>query len=167
MLKKLTVTVCACAMAIPAIALGGPMEVPEYGGKLDDKKNHYLGFDVKGSGNDRKIKNVLVVNMTFDCQGGMNDGPQTGRLDKSIDVKANGSFDETITYKPTVMPPRGDGPEKIRYRLAGELDGDKAAGIARIELLGGPIDCDSGKQDFKAKKPSPEPPDPKGGGAAR
>jgi hypothetical protein len=160
MRKGLTAAICIGAIAIPAVALGGPMAPdPEYGGKLEDKKNHYLGFDVKGSGDDRRIKNAFVVNMPFDCQGGMNDGPQSGELDKAVKVRRNGAFDDTIKYQPRPTLPRG-GPEKIRYRLAGELNGDKATGFIRIELLGGPNPCDSGKQDFKVKKPAPTPPDP-------
>ena len=55
------------------------------------------------------------------------------------------------------MPRRG-GLDEIRYRLAGELDGNKATGFIRIELLNdGPNnDCDSGKQNFKVKSPAPK-----------
>ena len=73
-------------------------------------------------------------------------------------MKRNGSFDDTIKYDLTKMVPRG-GPEKLRYRLAGDLEGDKASGFIRIELLGGPNPCDSGKQDFKVRRPAPEPPE--------
>jgi len=154
----MTGAICICAVAIPAVAVAGPEGPdPEYGGRLEDKKNHYFGFDVKGSGAERKIKNGFVINMPFDCEDDMGDGKQTGELRKAVDVKANGSFDETIKYDLVKTVPRG-GPEKLRYRLAGDLDGDKASGFLRIELLGGPNPCDSGKQDFKAKRPAPTPP---------
>jgi hypothetical protein len=160
MRKGLTAAICIGAVALPAAAVGGPMAPdPEYGGKLEDKRNRYVGFDVTGSGGDRKIKNTFVVNMRFDCQGEMNDGPQSGELSRAVKVKPNGSFDDTITYEPRPVPIRG-GPEKIRYRLAGDLQGGRANGFIRIELLGGPTPCDSGKQDFKVKKPAPPPPDP-------
>ena len=66
------------------------------------------------------------------------------------------------------MPRRG-GVDEIHYRLAGDLDGNKATGFIRIELLrNGPNnDCDSGKQDFKVKKPAPKPPLPDHGVSAR
>ena len=28
---------------------------PEYGGKIDDKKNRYIGFDISGQGNNRSF----------------------------------------------------------------------------------------------------------------
>ena len=49
---------------------------------------------------------------------------------------------------------RGGGPSDIRYRLKGELDGNKASGFIDVDLLG-TGGCTSGKQDFKVKKPSP------------
>ena len=148
--------VCICAIAVPAVAVAGlEGPDPEYGGKLDDKKNHYLGFDVVGTVDDRKIKNAFVVNMAFDCESGRD--KQSGELRRAVEVKNNGSFDDTVKFDLSKMGPRG-GPEKIRYRLAGDLEGDKASGFIRIELLGGPDPCDSGKQDFKVKRPAPEPP---------
>ena len=51
------------------------------------------------------------------------------------------------------MPPRGEA-DGIRYRLKGELDGNKATGFLEIKLLGSG-GCYSGKQDFEVKKPAP------------
>jgi hypothetical protein len=161
--KGLTVAISIGATALPAVALGGPPATPEYGGELEKKDNHYLGFDVKGSGGDRKITNKFAVNVPFKCEDSDDNGTQSGDLERSVPVKANGSFDETHKYtlRPTV-PRRGGGGEKLRYRLAGDLDGDKATGFVRIELLSnGPNnDCDSGKQHFKVKSPAPPPPPP-------
>ncbi len=43
----LTAGICIGAIALPAVALGGPPD-PEYGGKIDGKKGHYIGFDIGG-----------------------------------------------------------------------------------------------------------------------
>ena len=60
MTRVLAAAICIGAIALPAVAMalgGGPPRDPEYGGKIDDRKGHYLGFDIKGNGNNRKIKN--------------------------------------------------------------------------------------------------------------
>jgi hypothetical protein len=152
--KGLITAICISAVAIPAVALGGPPPDPEYGGKIEGNKNHYLGFDVKGSGGDRKIKNGFITNIRFKCNNPDNNDTQGGTLDKPIPVQADGSFDKTVHYDfGAPMPPRG-GAEGIRYRMKGELKGDKASGFIDIELLksGG---CHTGKQDFEVKKPAP------------
>jgi hypothetical protein len=152
--KGLITAICISAVAIPAVALGGPPPDPEYGGKIEGNKNHYLGFDVKGSGGDRKIKNGFITNIRFKCNNPDNNDTQGGTLEKPIPVKADGSFDKTVNYDfGPPMPPRG-GAEGIRYRMKGELKGDKASGFIDIELLksGG---CHTGKQDFEVKKPAP------------
>jgi hypothetical protein len=150
------------AIALPAAALGGAPPTPEYGGKLEKKENHYLGFDVKSSGGDRKIKNAFAVNVPFKCEDRSDNGTQSGDLNRAVPVKANGSFDETHKYNLERSAPRRGGAGKIRYWLAGDLEGNKATGFVRIELLrAGPNnDCDSGKQKFKVKSPAPEPPLP-------
>ena len=155
MLKKLIAATCFCAIAIPAVAIGGPPPDPEYGGKLDGKKSRYIGFDVKGKGGDRRITNGFLTNIYLDCPGSGNDGTQSGGLEKPVDVKANGIFDETKKYDFDPVPPprRGDDPTGIKYRLRGDLDGDRAEGTVRVQLLGN--DCDSGTVDFVAKKPAP------------
>lgn len=154
MRKGLTTAICIGAVALPAVAMGGPPPDPEYGGKLDGKKNHYLGFDVVGSGNDRKIKNGFVVNMKFKCNNPMDNDKESGTLEKTVPVKANGSFDKTIEYDfEPPMPPRGAA-SGLRYRLKGDLDGNKATGSLEIELLGSG-GCESGKQNFEVKKPAP------------
>jgi len=162
MRKGLMAAISIGAIALPAVALGGFEQTPEYGGELEKKEDHYLGFDVKGSGGDRKIKNAFGVNVPFKCEDSSDNGTQSGDLEKSVPVKANGSFDEKVKFTPTPSMPRRGGADEIRYRLAGDLEGDKATGFIRIELLrSGPNnDCDSGKQDFKVKKPAPKPPLP-------
>lgn len=150
MLKRLIVTACACTIAIPAVAIGGPPPDPEYGGKIENKENRYLGFDVKGSGNDKKISNGFIINLPFKCNDPMNNEKESGTLEKPIKVKSDGSFDDTKQYD---FDSRG-GASGIRYRLKGELDGNKATGFLDVELLG-TGGCKSGKQDFKVKKPSP------------
>lgn len=153
----MTGAICICAIAMPAVAVAGlEGPDPEYGGRLEDKRNHYLGFDVLGTGDDRRIKNAFVVNMSFDCEAGKD--KQSGVLRRAVEVKRNGSFDETIKYDFPEMAARG-GPKGLRYRLAGDLEGDKATGIIRIELLGGSNPCDSGKQEFRVKRPAPPPPE--------
>ena len=153
MRSGLTAAACIGAIALPAVALGGPPDDPEYGGKVDDKKNHYLGFDVKGSGNNRKIENTFIVNVPFHgCGDAMNNGKQSGFLNKAVNVKNDGSFDETNQFP--VLRARGGEPSDVRYRLKGELDGNKASGFIDVDLLG-TGGCTSGKQDFKVKKPSP------------
>ena len=159
MRKRLMVVILVSVAAVPALAVAGPFPSdPEYGGKLEGKKNRYIGFDVKRSGDDRKIKQVFVINMAFDCEGSENDGPESGELEKAVGVKANGKFDKTVKYFFETM--RGDEPRGLKYRLAGELDGKKAEGTLRIKTLGNGEGCDSGTQDFVAKKPAPPVPEP-------
>lgn len=156
-MKKLALVLAAAgALAVPAEAAGPP--APEYGGEIDKKSDRYFGFDVKGSGGDRKIKNAFAINIPFSgCDDEMQNGEQSGPLEKSVDVKANGSFNETHTYKPAIMPRRG-GPPKISYTLKGELDGNKATGTIRIQFKRD--GCDTGSRPFKAKSPAPKPPVP-------
>ena len=98
MRKGLTTASASARSRIPAVALGGPPPDPEYGGKIDGKKNHYLGFDVKGSGNDRKIKNGFVTKIKFKCNNPDDNGSDGGTLEKPVPVKADGSFDKTVQY---------------------------------------------------------------------
>ena len=161
MRKGLAGAICIGVIALPGVAFGGAPPDPEYGGELEKKADHYLGFDVKGSGGDRKIKKTFAVNVPFKCDDPDDNGTESGTLDKSVAVKGNGSFDETNTFVPMPSARKGGGLKKIRYRLAGDLDGDKATGFVRIELFAnGPNnDCDSGKQHFKVKRPAPPVPD--------
>ena len=155
MKRALSVAVCIGAIALPAVALAGLTPDPEYGGRIDGKKNHYLGFDVKGSGNDRKIKNGFVRNIKLKCNNPDDNGTEGGTLEKAVPVKPDGSFDKTVQYDfDPPMPPRGGGATGIRYRLKGELKGDKASGFIEVELFG-TGGCHSGKQDFEVKKPAP------------
>lgn len=148
------VTVC---LTISGTAAAGLEDKPEYGGKIDDKKSRYIGFDVTGSGDERRIKNIFVANVRFkDCDDPMNNGEQSGSLEGSANVKPNGNFSKTADYDFSETRGGDGNATGLKYKLEGRLEGKKADGTLRIQVKGN--GCDSGKVEWKAKKPSPDPP---------
>ena len=56
MRRGLAAAACIGAVALPAVALGGPPDDPEYGGKVDDRRGRYIGFDIKGGARTRRSR---------------------------------------------------------------------------------------------------------------
>jgi hypothetical protein len=162
-LKKLVagISVLVAIFAANTVAAAGPVPDPEYGGRIDDNPDRYIGFDVKGSGGDRVIKNTFIENIPFHgCNDPSDNGPDSGDLDKKVEVKKNGSFDGKHSYDFGIT--RGGGATGLTYWLKGELDKDLAVGTIRIKLHG--TGCDSGERPFKAPKPAkPQPLNPRQG----
>ena len=98
MRKSLLAGICVGAVVLPAVALGGPPPNPEYGGKIDKKPNRYIGFDISGQGNNRKLQEMFIVNVPFSgCDDPGDDGRESGSFDKKFAVDENGKFGDTKT----------------------------------------------------------------------
>jgi hypothetical protein len=151
MKRTLKAAICIGALALPAVALGGPPPDPEYGGKIDGKKSRYIGFDIKGSGNNRTLKNMFIVNVPFhDCDDPADDGKQGGGFEGAFDIDGNGRFGGTETDM--FRRHRGT-PTGLKYTLKGKVDGNRAEGSLETKVLG--TNCKSGKVEWEAKKPAP------------
>ena len=150
MRRGLTAAACIGAIALPAVALGGPPD-PEYGGKIDGKKSRYIGFDIGGGGNNRILKNMFIVNVPFsDCDDPADDGKTGGGYEGKFQIDANGKFEDTKTDDFTR---RHGGATGLKYTLKGKLDGNRAEGTLKTKVLG--TNCKSGTVEWVAKKPAP------------
>jgi hypothetical protein len=98
---------------------------PEYGGKLDEKNDRYFGFNVRGSGDDRELTKMFLVNIPFHgCDDRERNGEQLGKLRGPVPVAKNGAFDKTRSYDNPVT--RRGAATGLTYRVEGKLDGDSA-----------------------------------------
>ncbi len=145
----LTAAACIGAIAFPALAVGGP-DGPEYGGKIDDRKGRYIGFDIAGTGGNKQLRHMFIVGVPFDrCDDPADDGKQGGDFKGVFDIARNGRFGGTETD----MFRRRGTPEGIKYTLDGKLDGREAKGTLKMKIIG--TNCRSGLVEWKAKKPAP------------
>jgi hypothetical protein len=150
MRSRLAIAICIGAIGIPAVAFGGPPLDPEYGGKIDKKQNRYIGFDIKGRGDDRKLQNMFIRNVPFhDCDDPADDGKDGGSFEGKFPIRQGGKFGGTKT---DLFNARGIA-SGITYTLKGTLDGNRADGTLKMKLLG--TNCRSGEVDWKARKPAP------------
>jgi len=143
---------CVAAIALPSMAVGlgdDPFD-PEYGGKIDDKKNRYIGFKIAGKGNDRVLKKMFIVNVPFTCEDPADSGRDGGFFQGKFEVDRNGRFSGT---RKEDFRRRHGGPSGLEYTLKGKLEGKTAEGTLDTTVLGS--NCESGKVEWVAKKPPP------------
>ena len=160
---KLRVAVIAVVSAfamVPAYATGGGVgpKNPDFGGKLDGKKNRYFGFDVVRNNGKRRVFPNIVRNAPFDCPGTADDGTESGFLEKSFRVRPDKTFGGTRRYD--FGKARGVDATGLKYTLEGEFtSGRRAKGTLQITTFleaGG--SCRTPVMNWRARKPAPDPP---------
>jgi hypothetical protein len=145
------VALAALAAGVMAVAVD-----TEYDGHIkgEGSLDSFFGFNVKKSNGERKVKDVLVDGVDFECDGGS--PGETGLIfvDDSFAVDKHGEFGgrSHATIPPAIDP---------RAKVTGKLKShDKATGTIRLHGTLDPdgqpgVKCDTGTVEWKAEKEEP------------
>ena len=140
------------ALSVPTTAPAGG-DLPEYGGRVEGDPYHYIGFDVLGSGDNRRIKNVFLVGIPFACEGEVQMDREYGPVpDARVPVRADGTFDKIV---------HGTKNKSFRFKLAGRIRGNRARGVYNLSF--GDPRCYTATFRWRARKPSAPIPAARGG----
>jgi hypothetical protein len=148
----------AIALAVPAMAGPDPFE-REYEGRAERDPNTFVGFDVSGTGDSRKVGEVTAL-VTYGCDNG-DGGDAAGTVEGKLKVEDD-RFRGTLRGTPLpfrAAAARGPGPSRIKYRIKGRFGKrGKARGTLDATLTFTPtrgtnlVRCYTGELDWKARR---------------
>jgi hypothetical protein len=152
---KRTAAALAAGLALMALGATGALGIlidTEYQGHAKgDAGGSFVGFDVKQSHGEKKVKNFQVQGLDFECDGGSPGQVGPTSVDDAFPVNDNGEFGgrSHATIFPVFDP---------MAKVTGKLKpGGKAVGTIRmhgkLDPEGQPgIKCDTGTLGWKAEK---------------
>jgi hypothetical protein len=152
--------IAALGIALPASAgfTGtGPLD-NDFEGRVEGDRSTYFGFNVKGTGNNRKVARVKA-HLRYTCTDG-DFGDASARVKGKLAVEDD-RFAGTLRRRADFGATRGDNPGAIKYRIRGKFTSRrKAKGTVDAEIRfrapemrGGPIvRCYTGEVDWKARR---------------